>query len=164
MPNANDVGTTTFSTPSELEFRATRVFKASRQLLWAAYTEPAHIKQWLLGPPGWTMPVCEVDLRAGGTWRYVWRRDAGTEMEMTGTYREVTPRTRLVATERWGPQWPETVNTTEFAEANGRTTVTTTVRYPNVEARDAAAKTGMKDGMTASYDRLEGFLASMENG
>jgi uncharacterized protein YndB with AHSA1/START domain len=164
MPPAADTGTTTFSTPSELEFRATRAFNAPQRLLWAAYTEPVHIKQWLLGPPGWTMPVCKVDLRVGGSWRYVWRQDDGTVMEMTGTYRDVTPTSRLVATERWGPEWPETVNTIEFAEHGGRTTVTTTVRYPNVEARDAAMKTGMKHGMNASFDRLEAFLATTEIG
>ena len=80
-------------------------------LVFDAWTNPTHVPQWLLGPEGWTMPVCEIDLRPGGSWRYVWRKTDGTEMAMAGSYREFAPPERLVSTERWGPEWPETINT-----------------------------------------------------
>ena len=161
MATANKVGTTQFTTPSEKEIAMSRVFDAPRRLVWDAHTNPKHVSQWLLGPRGWTMPVCEIDLRPGGAWRFVWRKSKGEEMEMQGVYREVKPPERLVSTERWGPEWPETINTLVLTEKNGKTTLTQTMLYPSKEARDAALKTGMKDGANQSYDRLEAHLRSM---
>lgn len=164
MAPASEMGKTVFSTPSDREILAVREFNAPRELVWAAFTEPEHLPHWMLGPEGWTMPVCEVDLRPGGRWRFVWRRSDGTEMEMDGEYREVEPPERLVNTERWGGDWPETLNTQVFTEEDGRTTVACTVLYPSKEARDAAMGTGMKDGWAVSYDRLEGYLAAVGRG
>jgi uncharacterized protein YndB with AHSA1/START domain len=107
------------------------------------------------------MPVCEVDLRPGGAWHFVWRRSDGTEMEMRGLYREITPPERLVSTESWGGDWPETLNTLVLSEEDGRTTITHTVLYPSKEARDAALQTGMKAGMSESVDRLAEHLRTM---
>jgi len=104
------------------------------------------------------MPVCEIDLRPGGAWRYVWRKEDGVEMAMGGTYREVKPPERFVSTERWGPEWPETVNTVVFTESAGFTTITLTVQYPSKEARDAALATGMKERMEQGFVRLEELL------
>jgi uncharacterized protein YndB with AHSA1/START domain len=151
---------TQFSTPSDLEVQITRTFDASRSQVYAAFTEPEHVRNWMLGPDGWTMPVCEMDVRPGGSWHYVWRRANGSEMEMRGTYREVVPPARIVTTESWGADWPETVNTVVLTESGERTTVTTTILYPGKAARDAALGTGMKDGAAQSYDRLETYLAS----
>jgi uncharacterized protein YndB with AHSA1/START domain len=153
--------TTTFTTPSDIEIEFTRAFDAPRRLVFEAYTSPEHVPHWMLGPDGWTMPVCEIDLRPGGRWHYVWRREDGSEMSMTGEYREVVPPERIVNTESWGPDWPETVNTVVFTESDGRTLITCTVRYPTKEARDAAYATGMKDGATRSYDRLADHLATL---
>jgi uncharacterized protein YndB with AHSA1/START domain len=161
MPAANNPGTTTFSTPSDREIAATRVFDAPRRLVFEAYTNPKHIPHWMLGPEGWTMPVCEVDLRPGGAWHFVWRRGDGDEMAMRGSYKEVVPPEKVVSTESWGGDWPETINTLILTEENGRTTMTSTVLYPSKEARDAALKTGMKDGMTQSFDRLAEYLQSL---
>ena len=163
MPAANAAAKskTTFTTPSDLEVVATRTFDAPRRLLWQAHTDPKHVPKWMTGPAGWTMPVCEIDLRVGGEWHFVWQKTKGEQMEMRGIYREVTPIERLVNTERWGPEWPETINTTSFAEKGGRTTLTSSVRYPNKEARDAAMKTGMADGWSTSYDRLDEHLREM---
>ena len=160
MVSASNVGKTTFTTPSDREFVTTRVFDAPRQLVWEAWTNPKHVPKWLLGPSGWTMPVCEIDLRPGGEWHFVWRNADGNEMEMRGTYREVRPPERLVNTERWGDAWPETVNTLVFADDGDRTLMTLTVLYPSKEARDAAMATGMTSGMTESFDRLDAFLRS----
>jgi uncharacterized protein YndB with AHSA1/START domain len=155
------VGETTLTTPSERELVVTRAFDAPRELVWEAWTNPEHVPNWLLGPEGWTMPVCEIDLRPGGAWHFVWRRDDGTEMEMRGEYREVDPPARLVNTESWGGEWPETVNTVAFDEEEGKTTVTITVLYPSQEAREAATATGMESGMNRSFDLLDGYLVSI---
>jgi len=96
MVSGLKLGVTTYTTPSDTELLITRVFDAPRKIVFDAWTDPRHVPQWLLGPEGWTMPVCEVDLRAGGSWRYVWRKGDGTEMEMSGKYREVAPPERAI--------------------------------------------------------------------
>jgi uncharacterized protein YndB with AHSA1/START domain len=161
MTTANRVGATTFTTPSDREIVMTRVFDAPRTLVWEAWTNPEHVPHWLLGPEGWTMPVCEIDLRPGGAWHFVWRRSDGSEMEMRGLYREITPPEGLVSTESWGGDWPETLNTLVLSEDGGKTTITQTVLYPSTEARDAALQTGMKDGASESFDRLAEYLRTI---
>lgn len=151
----------TLTTPTDREIVITRGFDAPRKLVFEAYTDPKHLPHWMLGPPGWTMPVCEVDLRVGGTWHFVWKHFNGTQMEMRGVYREVKPPERLVSTESWGGDWPETVNTLTFTEQNGQTTVTSSILYPSKEARDAALKTGMKEGMALSFNRLAEHLGAI---
>jgi len=154
-------GVTGLDTPSDLEARISRLVAAPRHLVWQAYTIPEHIQRWMLGPPGWTMPVCEMDLRPGGTWHWVWRKSAGEEMGMTGTYLEVVPEVRIVSTERWGPEWPETTNTIELTDQGALTLITTTVRYPSKEARDAAMATGMTEGADQSFARLDDLLRTL---
>jgi uncharacterized protein YndB with AHSA1/START domain len=107
------------------------------------------------------MPVCEIDLRPGGAWHFVWRRSDGTEMGMRGVYQEVVPPERLVSTESWGGDWPETLNTLVLSEEDGKTTITNRVLYPSKEARDAALRTGMKEGVSASFGRLAEYLRTM---
>jgi uncharacterized protein YndB with AHSA1/START domain len=107
------------------------------------------------------MPVCEIDLRPGGRWRYVYRMPDGSEMTLQGTFREVTPPERVVHTETWGPEWPETVNTLALTEIGGQTTITITLLYPSQEARDAALQSGMKDGMEQGFARLDELLAGL---
>lgn len=154
-------GDLTITTPSDREVAMTRTFDAPRTLVFDAWTSPEHVPHWLLGPEGWTMPVCEIDLRVGGAWRFVWRKANGTEMAMSGTYREVIPPERLVSTEKWGPEWPETINTLTLSEKDGRTTLINTVLYPSKEARDAALQTGMKEGASQSFERLETYLRAV---
>src|SRR5215475_12819686 len=110
----------TFTTPSDREIVITREFDAPRRLVWEAWTRAEHVRRWLLGPEGWTMPVCEIDLRAGGAWHYVWRHANGTEMPMRGVYQEIVPPERLVSTDSWGGDWPETLNTLLLTEENGK--------------------------------------------
>ena len=161
MTTANKVNETTFTTPSYREILGTRVVDAPRELVWEAWTNPEHVPHWLLGPEGWTMPVCEIDLRPGGAWHFVWRRSDGTEMEMRGEYREVEPPVRLVHTEAWGGDWPETLNTLILSEEDGKTLMSQTILYPSKEARDAALATGMKKGASISFDRLDEYLRTM---
>jgi uncharacterized protein YndB with AHSA1/START domain len=161
MATAPELGVTAFTTPSDREIAMTRVFEAPRSLVWDAHTDPEHVTQWMLGPEGWTMPVCEIDLRAGGEWHFTWRRSDGSELDMRGEYREVVPPERLVSTESWGEDWPETLNTLLLTEEDGKTTLTNTMLYPSKETRDAALETGMKDGATVSLDRLAEYLRTM---
>jgi uncharacterized protein YndB with AHSA1/START domain len=150
------------ATPSDREIVVTRLFDAQRELVFEAWTNPKYLPQWMLGPEGWTMPVCEIDLRPGGAWHFVWRQADGTELDMHGVYREIAPPERLVSTESWGENWPETLNTLVLSEEGGKTRATITMLYPTKEDRDAAVKTGMAKGLSNSFDRLETYLASLE--
>ena len=155
------------TTPSDREIAMTRVFDAPRKLVFDAHTKPDLVRQWLLGPPGWSMPVCEMDVRVGGTYRWVWRHDRdGTTMGMGGVYREIAKPERLVATERFDEAWypGEALNTLVLVEQGGRTTLTQTMLYESREARDAVLKSGMESGVKASYDRLADLLASTSEG
>jgi uncharacterized protein YndB with AHSA1/START domain len=162
MTSTARTGVTTYQTPSDREVAITRTFDAPRRLVFETWTNPKHIPNWLLGPEGWTMPVCEMDLRPGGSWHYVWRKANGAEMAMSGVVREVSPPERLVTTERWGPEWPETINTLVLTESAGQTTITLTISYPSKEARDAALRTGMKDGSDQSFARLDQLLSALQ--
>ncbi|HEV2750013.1 MAG TPA: SRPBCC family protein [Gemmatimonadales bacterium] len=155
--------TLTVTTSSEREIVMTRVFDAPRQLVFDAHTKPDLVKRWLLGPPGWSMPVCEIDLRVGGKYRYVWRRDSdGTQMGIGGVYREIVAPERIVNTERFDEAWypGEGLGTLVLVERGGKTTLTNTMRYESRAARDAILKSGMETGVAASYDRLAELLAS----
>jgi uncharacterized protein YndB with AHSA1/START domain len=150
------------TTPTERELVMTREFAAPRGLVFDALTKPALVQRWLLGPPGWTMPTCQIDLRVGGKYRYVWRHADGREMGMGGTFKEIVRPSRIVTAELFDEDWTggETLVTTELVEQGGKTTLTTTVRYASREARDGAIKTGMAQGVEASYDRLEELLTA----
>jgi uncharacterized protein YndB with AHSA1/START domain len=146
------------------EIVVTRNFDAPRQLVWDAHTKPELVRRWLLGPDGWSMPVCEIDLRVGGKYRYVWRKEkTGEEMGMGGVFREVLQPERLVATEKFDESWypGEAVDTSVFTESGAKTMLTLTVTYQSKEAREMALKSGMETGMDAGYSRLDNILASM---
>ena len=151
------------TTAGDRELVMTRVFDAPRKLVYDAHTKPELVRRWLLGPPGWSMPVCDMDVRVGGKYRWVWRHDTNkTEMGMGGVYREVKTPERLVSTEKFDEAWypGEALNTLVLVEQGGRTTLTQTMRYESREAREAVIKSGMESGVKASYDRLDDVLAS----
>lgn len=154
--------TMTVTTPSDHELRITRLLKAPRQLVFDAFTRPALLAQWMIGPDGWTMSVCDVDLRPGGTFRYVWTKAGGKEMGMGGTFVEITPPSRIVHVEVFDEDWTggETRVTTEFVERDGATEMVLTVRYASTAARDGALASGMTSGMEMSYARLDALLAT----
>lgn len=153
---------TTVSLPSDREVVMTRTFDAPRELVWEAFTKPEHVQQWLLGPDGWEMPICEIDLRPGGSWRYGWRSvdGSGEPFELQGEFREISAPERIVHTERMG-DGPEAVATLVLTEAGGRTTMSQTVEYPSKEIRDQVLATGMTDGAGKSYARLADHLAKI---
>ncbi len=143
-----------------------RRFAAPRELVFEAFTDAEMIPRWMVGPGGWTMPECEVDLRPGGGYRHLWRKAGEPDMELKGAFDEVQPPERLVARERFGDDWTqgETQVTTEFtAEEDGGTLVRITVEFQSREARDAATRTGMAEGMEAGYARLDRLLAVTAN-
>jgi len=154
------------TTSGDRDLVMTRAFDAPRRLVYDAHTKPELVRQWLLGPPGWTMPVCEMDVRVGGKYRWVWKSERdGTMMGMGGVYREVVAPERLVATEKFDDAWypGEATNTLVLVERDGRTTLTQTTRYESGAAREAVLKSGMEKGVVASYDRLEDVLAATAN-
>ena len=153
----------TLTTPSEREIVMTRVFEAPRRLVWDAHTQPELLKRWLLGPDGWSMPVCEMDLRVGGKYRWVWRRDRdGAEMASGGVFKEIVAPERLVSTERFEQPWypGEGLNTLILTEKDGKTTLTQTMSYESKEIRDSVLKSGMETGVERSYERLDEIFAS----
>jgi len=156
-------GTMTVTTPSDREIALTRVFDAPRHLVFEAYTRPELLKQWLGVHGGWSFAVCEIDLRVGGAYRYVWRGPDGAEMGMRGVYREVAPPERIVATEAFDQSWypGEAVSTVTLVEHGGRTTLTLTVRYESREARDAVLKSPMEQGVAVGFDTLAQLLTTL---
>lgn len=145
----------------EREIKMTRVFNAPKGMVFDAFTKPEIVKRWLRGPDGWSMPTCEMDVRVGGKFRWVWKNDKnGSTMGMGGVYREVSRPDRLVNTERFDEAWypGEAVLTTEFMERSGKTTMTGTLLYESSEARDVVMKSDMERGVNDSYNRLADLL------
>jgi uncharacterized protein YndB with AHSA1/START domain len=156
------------SLPNDREVVVTRTFSAPRALVFRAYTEPALMQRWLKGPPGWSMPVCEMDLREGGTYRWGWRSDEdGKEFGFHGVFKEVDPPARIRHTQHYDPgdmggsmgEAGESMVAVSFQERDGTTTVTTRISYASKEARDAAMASGMTDGMELSYQSLDRLLS-----
>jgi len=157
-----NLGQLQVTTPSEREIAMTRVFDAPRSLVFDAWTKPELLKRWLGVRGGWTFAVCEVDLRVGGSYRFVWRGPTGAEMGMGGVYREIVRPGRLVATEKFDEAWyeGEALDTTTFVERGGKTTATTTVLYASRAVRDSVLQTPMLTGVAESYDKMAEVLAS----
>lgn len=148
---------TIFSTPSECELLMTRTFDAPRVLVWSAFTDPRHLPHWQTGPDGFTMPVCEIDLRPGGRWFYLWRNAQGREFTATGTYGDVEPPQRFVQLTVVNGE--ANTSTTTFSEEDGRTTVKVLSRYVSEVSREQALKYA-RMGAASSYTRLDTYLAS----
>lgn len=153
------------TTPTDREIVLTRVFNAPRALVWKAMSKPELLKKWVFGPPGWTMVQCDEDARVGGKFRWVWRGPDGQEMAMSGVYREIVAPERAVRTETFefgcAPQASEQIATLVLSEQNGKTTLTLTILYPSREARDGTIASGMDQGVSAGYDRLDEMLVGM---
>ena len=153
--------TVTVTTPSDLDVVITRVFDTDRMPLWDALTKPDLLRRWLR-TPGRTLEICDIDLRPGGSYRFVWRGPGKKDVGMHGTYREVVRGERLVRTEAW-EDWDagETLVTISLAEQAGKTTLITTVRFPSRETRDTVLKSGLDSGVGENYHRLAEVLAAL---
>jgi len=156
MPAPADV-----SLPSDTKIKVVREFDAPRSLVYLAYTKPDLVKRWLLGPPGWIMPVCEMDLRPGGKYRYRWRSDDGQhEFGFHGEYRRIDPERQIDMS-----QYPDGTDDpghisveTRFLDAGAGTRVEYLMTAPSQQVRDAAVATGMTDGMEMSFRLLDRVL------
>jgi uncharacterized protein YndB with AHSA1/START domain len=156
------VGSLTITTPSDREIAMSRIFDAPRTLVFDAYTKPELLKRWLGVFGGWSLEVCEIDLKVGGRYRYVWRGAKGNEMGMRGVIRELVPPERIVSTETFDDPWyeGEAVGTVTFVERGGKTTLTISMHYASKEIRDTVFGSPMEHGVAASFDKLAELLPS----
>lgn len=159
QPSATE--TLQVTTPTDREVVLTRTFNAPRNLVFDAFTKPELLKRWLMAP-GRLLEVCEIDLKAGGAYRWIWRGPGKRDVGMHGVYREVTPPERLVRTEAW-EDWDagECLVTTVLVEEGGLTKLSTTSLFPSQEVRDEVLKAGLKHGAAESFDKLAEYLASV---
>ena len=154
MPSSLNV-----TTPSDREICVTRTFDAPPELVFECHTKPELVKRWLLGPPGWSMPVCEIDLKSGGRYRYVWRSEKdGHEFGVQGEFREISRPDLIVHTELMDGMPGEALITTTFEHSGAGTLLTLTMLFESQQARDEALETGMTEGMSMSYDRMEDVI------
>ena len=155
------------SLPSDTEVLVKRSFDAPVKLVWRAYMEPDLMRRWCSGLPGWSMPVCEMDMRVGGQYRWRWRsEESGQEFGFTGAVLEVVPHARIVHTQSFDPGdlgvsmgGEPSIVTVTFQEAGGITNMETSIKYSSKADRDEAFSTGMTDGMEMSYKLLDDVLA-----
>jgi uncharacterized protein YndB with AHSA1/START domain len=165
------------SLPSDTEVRIARDFNAPRKLVWKAHTEPELLRRWMSGMPGWSMPVCEMDVRPGGKYRWRWTSDeTGAGFGFFGVFKDVDAPAKLTQEEYFDPgdvgsdvtgDMPAnnpSLNHSTFSEKNGITTVVVLIDYGSKAARDAAISTGMTDGMEISYRQLDALLAEQQGG
>jgi uncharacterized protein YndB with AHSA1/START domain len=150
--------------PSDREVRVTRTFNAPRQLVWDAHTKPGLVQKWQIGPPGWDMPVCEMDVRVGGKYKWQWKsQESGKQFGFHGTFTEVKAPAKLAHEEFYDPgdtggDMPTDESclvSLELSDANGVTTLDCTMKFASKKSRDAAVSTGMTDGMEMGYARLD---------
>lgn len=150
-----------FSTPTPTSIRIVRTFNAPVELVWRAHTEPELVKQWMTGPEGHSLPVCEIDFRVGGQARYVWKNQ-DFEMGMTAGFKEIVEHERIVYTEAYD-DWPEgaTTVTATFTGTENEARITVQIEYLSQEARDMAMQPGFEEGFAASYESLEELIATL---
>src|SRR5687767_14595649 len=151
------------SLPSDTEIQMSRLFDAPRRLVFEAMTQPEHVKEWWgrLGE-GYSVPVCEIDLRVGGAWRFVNKHPNG-EAAFHGEYLEIVPYSRLAFTEIF-EEFPDGVSwvTADLVDEGGKTRMSATVRYQSKDVRDMVMSTGMANGAAISYDRLEDLVIRLQ--
>jgi uncharacterized protein YndB with AHSA1/START domain len=150
----------TLRTDGETDIIVTRRFAAPPEAVFKAHTDPKRVQQWLLGPDGWTMPVCINEARPGGKIRYEWSDGNGGGFHLTGEYVEVTPFSRIVHVERMHLPDPTPDNhiETTFKADNGGTLMTMRISVPDAETRKMMMSSGMEHGMEASYVQLEAII------
>ena len=151
----------TLTTPTETSMHIVRQFDAPLELVWRAHTEPELVKQWMTGPPGHSLPVCEIDFRVGGKARYVWK-NSEFEMGMSAEFLEIVEHEKIVHTEHYDG-WPEgnSTVTANFRSLGDKTEIVIDIQYESQEARDAAMQPGFEEGYEASYKTLDAMLEEM---
>ena len=162
MPSdQRQAATATVTTPTDREIHVERVFDAPRDRVFSAFTDSQLIPEWW-GPRDTTTVVDQMDVRPGGSWRFVVRNADGSETGFRGTYREITPPERIVQTFEWeGMPGHVSVETAMFEDLGDRTKVTATSLFHTTEERDGMLASGMERGMNESYARLDDLLARL---
>lgn len=157
------VGALQITTPSDREIAMTRLFDAPRRLVYDAYTKPELVRRWAAGPEGWSFAECEMDVRVGGTWRWLLLGPSGERMGLGGVYQEVVPLEKIASTEAYDEPWyeGEAVSSVTFADNGAGTRITVRVRYASQAVRDAVLQTPMAYGMAAGLDAMERLLATL---
>ncbi len=154
-------GTALVTLPTDTQILITREFNAPKHLVYKAWTTPELVKRWWSADLG-NVTVAEIDLRVGGTWRYVMVADGGFEVAFHGEFREIVPNERIVSTEVYeGAPEAEALNTLTFTEQDGRTTISVLVQHSSKEHRDAHIDSGMESGMQKAMDLLEQVAVSL---
>jgi uncharacterized protein YndB with AHSA1/START domain len=163
----NKAGITVTTRPEERELIVERTFNAPRALVWQAWTHPEHLAQWW-GPKGWTLLVCKVDFRPGGTWLYCMRGPDGQDSWGKTVYREIVEPERIVHTDIFVDAdgnhvkgTPEMLITVEFAEQDGKTRITSRTQFASLDDLNAVLAIGVVQGITETWDRLENLLLEM---
>jgi uncharacterized protein YndB with AHSA1/START domain len=161
MEAVTSSGAAKVTLPADDQLLITREFDAPKHLVYKAYTTPELVRRWWSGERG-QVTSCEIDLRVGGTWRYVMIANEGFEVAFHGEYREIVPNERIVTTEVFeGMPDAEAVDHITFTEEDGRTTLTVLVQHRNQEDRDAHLNSGMEAGMQEAMDKLEQVAVSL---
>ncbi len=153
------------NSPSDTQVEVVRSFDAPVSSVWKPFTDADLVRHWMIGPPGWSMPISEMDFRVGGTYKNVFRNEAnGFEITIVGDFREIETHSKIVQDERHligdsaDDTSQETVVTITFQETDLGTTVTTLIEYASIEARDEALATGMGSAMEMGYGRIDELL------
>jgi uncharacterized protein YndB with AHSA1/START domain len=157
---------TIVSTPTDRAILVTREFEAPRQLVWNAFTDPDIVQRWLgLNFGGWQWESCEMDLREGGAWRWVWAQPDGPQIALSGVFRTVTPTEQIVMTQVYEGMdaFGEMVVTMRFIDLGTRTRLEETIEYPSTEARDADLQQA-PEGMKPGFENLDRLLATLTRG
>jgi uncharacterized protein YndB with AHSA1/START domain len=151
------------TTPTDKEITITRVFQANRELVFECYTKPELLRRWMFGPNGWTFAVCEIDLRVGGRYRFVWQSPDNASLGIGGVYQSISQPEQIINTQLFDQDWTggEAIVTLFLSEQHEQTTVTTTILHNSKEARDLALQSGMEHGMEMGFERLETLLSTL---
>ncbi len=151
------------TTPTDKEIAITRVFNATRQLVFDCYTKPELLRRWMFGPNGWEFSVCDIDLRVGGKYRYVWTGPEDASMGIGGVFKTILPPEKIINTQLFDQDWTggEAIVTLSLTEQDGQTTAVTSILHSSKEARDLALQSGMEHGMEMGFERLEALLNTL---
>ncbi|QEG39333.1 SRPBCC domain-containing protein [Roseimaritima ulvae] len=158
----------TINTPTNTQVEVVRSFAGPAASVWKPFTDADLVRRWMLGPPGWSMPICELDFRVGGKYHNVFRNEAdGSEIAMHGEFRVIETLNKIVQDEKHTVgrsaenTGHETVVTITFQETNRGTTVSTLIEYPSQEARDQALASGMGAAMEMGYRRIDELIVAV---
>jgi uncharacterized protein YndB with AHSA1/START domain len=151
------------TTPTDKEIAITRVFNAPRELVFDCYTKPELLRRWMFGPNGWTFTVCDIDLRVGGKYRYVWTSPEDASMGIGGVFKTILPPEKIINTQLFDQDWTggEAIVTLSLTEQDGQTTAVTSILHSSKEARDLALQSEMEHGMEMGFERLEALLNTL---